>query len=214
VWLELPGKAFAFGLKAGPGDELYATDYRGRRLLRISPDRTVTTLADRFEDQPFNNPNDLCLDREGNVYFTDPQNDDKNSRGSVYRYGRDGKLTRVATGMQYPNGVVADASGRRLYVSETWTRRIVILDLDTSRPTILHEFPDPSVDGISLDEYGRLWVARLDHGSVDVLSPAGELLASYPMNGGRVTNMAWWKGRLFVTVSGRHSIYRLDVAGR
>jgi sugar lactone lactonase YvrE len=211
VWVELPAPAYAFGLKAGPHDELYAADYGGRRLLRISPDRQVTTLADRFQGAPFNHPNDLCLDRDGNVYFTDPQSGAKDSRGSVYRYSRDGKLSLVATDMQYPNGIVADDKAGKLYVTETFTRRIVTLDLATSSRRVLHEFAEPSVDGIALDDYGRLWVARLDYGSVDVLSAAGELLASYPMNGGRVTNLAWWAGRLFVTVSGRHSIYRLDV---
>jgi hypothetical protein len=39
----------------------------------------------------------------------------------------------------------------------------------TSRRT-LSEYPNASVDGISFDESGRLWVARLDQGSVDVLS--------------------------------------------
>ena len=48
-------------------------------------------------------------------------------------------------------------------------------------------------------------------GSVDVLSPAGGLLASYPLDGGRVTNLAWWEGELYVTVSGSHRIDRLDV---
>ena len=152
------------------------------------------------------------------MYFTDPQTNERDSRGSVYRYGRDGVLSRVATGLEYPNGIVADDKAGRLYVSETFTRRIVQFDLSAkgkaSNQRVLHEFAEPSVDGMALDRYGRLWVARLDHGSVDALSAAGELLASYPMNGGRVTNLAWWEDRLFVTVSGRHSIYRLDVFTR
>jgi len=106
----------------------------------------------------------------------------------VYRYSASGALTRVATGLQYPNGIVADDKAHRLYVSETFTRRIVVFDLaedgTAANQRVLHEFAEPSVDGMALDAYGRLWVARLDYGSVDALSEAGELLASYPLRAG------------------------------
>src|SRR6516164_2986383 len=96
VWLTLPdpppdpgGKvlhAFPFGLKADAQDRLIAADYGARRLLRISADRTVETLADSYEGRRFNNPNDVCLDRAGNIYFTDPQGHEKDSVGAIYRF--------------------------------------------------------------------------------------------------------------------------------
>lgn len=63
------------------------------------------------------------------------------------------------------------------------------------------------MDGLSVDEFGRVWVARLQTGTVDVLSPEGESQASYPL-GDRVTNMAWWDKSLYITVAGQHLIYR------
>ena len=43
-------------------------------------------------------------------------------------------------------------------------------------------------------------------------SPAGKLLASYPVGGDRVTNLAWRGNSLYVTVAGKvGAIYRLDV---
>jgi sugar lactone lactonase YvrE len=47
------------------------------------------------------------------------------------------------------------------------------------------------VDGRTVDEHGRIWVTRLDNKTVDVLSLAGKVLASYPVGGDRVTNVAW-----------------------
>lgn len=48
--------------------------------------------------------------------------------------------------------------------------------------------------------------------SVDVIDPdSGDLLASYTMGGPGVTNVAWWGKSLYVTVSGRNSIERLDI---
>ena len=109
VWLKLPDatpdaggkalRAFPFGMKVDAQDRLIVADYGGRRLLRISADKKVETLADAFEGRPFNNPNDVCLDRAGNIYFTDPQGADKDSVGAIYRYSAAGKLTRLHTGL-------------------------------------------------------------------------------------------------------------------
>jgi gluconolactonase len=226
VWLKLPdpppdpaGKvlhAFPFGLKADAMDRLIAADYGGRRLVRISVDRKVETLADSFEGRLFNNPNDVCLDRAGNIYFTDPQGPDKDSVGAIYRYTAAGKLTRLHTGLKYPNGIAVALDQKSLYVAETWTRSVVAFDLardgTLSRERRVYQFATPTVDGLAVDEQGRIWVARLDNKSVDVLAPAGKLLASYPVGGDRVTNLAWHEKSLYATVAGRvGAIFRLDV---
>jgi sugar lactone lactonase YvrE len=227
VWLKLPDpppgagrparRAFPFGLKADQRDRLVVADYGGRRLLRVSPDKQVETLADSYGGRPLNNPNDVCLDRAGNVYFTDPQGEDKASPGAIYRYSTQGQLTRLHTGLAYPNGLVVSPDQKTLYVAETWTRSVVAFDLaedgTLSRQRRLYQFRTPTVDGLATDEEGRIWVARLENKTVDVLSPEGKLLASYPGGGDRVTNLAWWKGSLYVTVAGQRSIYRLDVGG-
>jgi gluconolactonase len=226
VWLRLPDapaapgrkalRAFPFGLKADRHDRLIAADYGGRRLLRISADKKVETLADSYDGRPFNNPNDVCLDRAGNIYFTDPQGPDKGSAGSIYRFATTGRLTRLHGGLKYPNGLVVSPDQKTLYVAQTWTRSLVAFDLGKdgtlSRQRLVHQFKTPTVDGLALDVQGRIWVARLDNKSVDVLSPDGKLLASYPVGGDRVTNLAWRDRSLYVTVAGKvGAIYRLDV---
>jgi sugar lactone lactonase YvrE len=228
VWLRLPDapagpgrkalRAFPFGLKADRHDRLIAADYGGKRLLRISPEKKVETLADSYDGKPFNNPNDVCLDRAGNIYFTDPQGPEKGSVGSIYRYSTGGKLTRLHTGLKYPNGLVVSPDQKTLYVAETWTRSVVAFDLGRgtlSRQRLVHQFGTPTVDGLAVDEHGRIWVARLDSKSVDVLSVEGKLLASYPVGGDRVTNLAWWEKSLYVTVAGKvGGIYRVEVGVR
>jgi gluconolactonase len=226
LWLKLPdpapgpdGKtlhAFPFGLKADSQDRLIAADYGGRRLLRVSADKKVETLADSFEGRPFNNPNDVCLDRAGNIYFTDPQGPDKESVGAIYCYSAAGKLARLHTGLKYPNGLAVSSDQKCLYVAETWTRSVVAFELANdgtlSKQRLLYQFHSPTVDGLAVDEHGRIWVARLDNKTVDVLSPTGKVLASYPVGGDRVTNLAWREKSLYVTVAGKvGAIYRLDV---
>jgi len=226
VWLKLPdpasassGKAlhaFPFGMKADAQNRLIAADYGGRRLLRISADKRVETLADSYEGRPFNNPNDLCLDRAGNIYFTDPQGPDRASVGAIYRYSAAGKLTRLHTGLKYPNGLALSPDQKALYVAETWTRSVVAFDVAEdgalSKQRLVYQFSTPAVDGLAVDEHGRIWVARLDNKTVDVLALTGKVLASYPVGGDHVTNLAWREKSLYVTVAGKaRAIYRLDV---
>ena len=46
----------------------------GRRRISITgADGTVRTLADAFEGQRFNSPNDLAVTASGDVYFSDPR---------------------------------------------------------------------------------------------------------------------------------------------
>jgi sugar lactone lactonase YvrE len=111
-------------------------------------------------------------------------------------------------------GVSPDQKG--LYVGETWTRSVLAFDLTKdgtlSKQRLVHQFSTPTVDGLAVDEHGRIWVARLDNKTVDVLSSAGKVLARYPVGGDRVTNLAWWEKSLYVTVAGKvGAIYRLDV---
>ena len=41
----------------------------------LYPPEQVTTLADKYQGQPFNSLNDLALDKRGGVYFTDTGGD-------------------------------------------------------------------------------------------------------------------------------------------
>jgi gluconolactonase len=224
IWFELPqiaqpdgrlGAAFPTGLKIDAAGNILVADLSGKRIVRISPAREMTVLVDQFEGKPINGPNDLCLDRAGNIYFTDPAGSSAaKPTGVVYRYSAQGKLTKIQEGLAYPNGIVVSPSQTRLYVDETSTNRLLSFDLAPdgalSNKRVLHQFPTDSVDGLSVDQYGRIWVARLQNGTLDVVSPEGELLASYPV-GERVTNSTWWNKSVYVTVLGAHVIYQLKV---
>lgn len=175
VWFELPeivlpdgrrSAAFPTGLKVDAAGNLLVTDLRGKRLVRISPSREMTILVDHFEGKPINGPNDLCLDGAGNIYFTDPEGSSAaKPTGSIFRYSTAGELRQVQTGLAYPNGIVVDPSQSKLYVDETATNRVLVFDLDAggnlSKRRVLYEFPTNSADGMSVDEFGRIWVARL-----------------------------------------------------
>ena len=215
VWVEIPGGQ-ANGLNADAQDRIVVADYGGKRLLRFSQTREMEVLAAGCEGEPFLGLNDVCLDTAGNIYFSDPTGSGRdNAIGAIYRYSTAGLLSRLDSGMAFPNGLAVSQHQDRLFVAESGYNRILEYRLSPEGKAtdrrVFHQFPNDTVDGIAFDELGRLWVARWTNQTIDVLSASGELEASIPGGGDQVTNLAFWGKSLYVTVAGRHSIHRFDV---
>jgi len=223
VWVHTGGQAN--GLKVDGRGSIIVADYGGKRILRIHPlTRRIETLTDSCEGQPYRGPNDVCLDLAGNIYFTDPTGSSKeNPVGAVYRIemqsGEVRGVKRLADGLAFPNGLAVSPDQKRLYVAESDTNRLLCWGLQAdgtlSDKRVVIEFPNPTLDGIMFDEFGRLWIARWTNKTVDVVDvEKGELLKSYPAGGDEVSNLCWWGTDLYITVAGQHSIHRLPVGVR
>ena len=222
LWVHTGGSAG--GIKYDGRGHIVVTDNGGRRIVRFdTKTRAREVLADNYLGRPFKGPNDLCLDTDGNVYFTDPGPMVMGIRGEVYRVeigsnGVPGPVTLLDEGLDFPNGIALHPEGDRLYVAVSRDDAILGYDLQdgcVSNRRVAYQFDSPTVDGIAFDEDARLWVARFSNGTVDALDVDGsELLASYAMGGTDVTNLCFWNTSLYVTVRGRHSIERLDLGIR
>ena len=66
------GTNCANGLMFDAGGTLFACEGGARRVVRYEPDGSATALTDGFEGQRFNIPNDLAIDPQGRIWFTDP----------------------------------------------------------------------------------------------------------------------------------------------
>jgi len=160
---------------------LLACEGGNRRLTAISADGKVTVLADRYEGKKLNSPNDLWIDPQGGVYFTDPRygkQDGLEQDGfHVYYLPPEGKpLVRVLDNLVKPNGVVGTADGKLLYVADagdgkTYGYRI---QSDGSLTDGKHFAPVGS-DGMTLDEKGNLYLTR---GVVHVYSADAKRIAT------------------------------------
>jgi gluconolactonase len=211
VWAETNGQAN--GLKCDAAGRLVVADFGGKRVTRFDPTtRKFEVLTDSFGGQPYRGPNDVCLDQAGNIYFSDPTGSSQEEPiGAVYRIsmapdGTPEGVVRLDDGLAFPNGLAVHLDGRRLYLAETGTDRLLAYDIDstgrlTNRRTAV-QFDTPSLDGMCFDEHARLWIARWVNGSVDVVDvDADRVLASYPI-GDRVTNLCWGGTSLYVTDAG------------
>jgi gluconolactonase len=184
VWRE--NTNYANGLTFDAQGRLYAceggADENHRRVVRYEADGSVTVLADRFEGKRLNIPNDLVVDRQGSVWFTDPFYEgaagpwsaDRTHKDlpheSVYRLDpqADGtwSIARVTFETTRPNGILFSLDYKTLYVAQsgrepTEARQLraypVNDDRSLGQPEILHDFgAHRGIDGMRLDTEGNI----------------------------------------------------------
>ncbi len=178
------------GLAFYKDGSLFACDNERNAIVRIHPDGRCEIYAEKYRVKGFRGPNDLAFDAKGNLYFTDPAGSGlRNPTGCVYRVeATTRKVTRVADGLAFPNGLAFSADGRWLYVAESQKNRILRFSVRSNGMLgRAQEFADLSSagkgepDGIAFDTAGNLWVAHFGAHQVLVISPRGETFDSYVM---------------------------------
>lgn len=179
------------GLIFGQDGKLIACDQGMRRLYRLEDDGTKTTLVDRYEGKRFNSPNDLVMDRDGNIFFTDPPYGmvDESHREiqwhGVYRLATDGSVMLLTKEFSRPNGIALSPDQKTLYVAQSDPDRPIVGAFDVNSDgsvsgnrTLFDAKPFTAdlglPDGMTVDASGNLWVTG--PGGVLILSSNGKLL--------------------------------------
>jgi gluconolactonase len=198
-----------------------------RSVLRYEHDGSITTLASHYNGKPLNAPNDLCFDKHGRIYFTDPRYGDRSDLEQdcmgVYRIELDGSLTRVIDDMETPNGILISADNRTLYLVDHnpdpgGARTLVAYDIDSSGSckwrALLHDYGSGYGDGMVLDMAGNIYLTAGDGyaAGVYIFTPDGEQLGFIPTPeiAGNCTFGGPDLRTLYVTASS--SLYRIRLA--
>lgn len=189
--LGLDGKASVHRKGAGTNGLLF--DHQGRlvccessarRITRTGQAGTITVLTDRYEGKRYNTPNDLTIDKQGRIYFTDPRYGSRkgmeivDAQGrtieGVYRIDTDGTVKRVLgrDAVDRPNGVLVSGDGKHLFVADNnndvvggarklWRFELTKDgDVDTKSRKLLYDWgKGRGPDGLKQDDEGRLYVA-------------------------------------------------------
>ncbi|HYM10932.1 MAG TPA: SMP-30/gluconolactonase/LRE family protein [Bryobacterales bacterium] len=148
-----------------------------RRVVRYEAGGGFTVLADRFEGKRLNIPNDLVVDPQGRVWFTDPfyegaagpwsfdRANKELDHDSVYRLDPqpDGtySIHRVTFDTTRPNGLLFAMDYKTLYVAQSGRRPDekrqlraypVTSDGSLGAGAVLHDFGEHrGIDGMRLD---------------------------------------------------------------
>ena len=171
------------GLAFDINGNLYGCCSGGRAIVRFEKDGSTTTIVDRLDGVRLNTPNDLAIDRQGRIWFSNPWNDinidpsekpemeerdilraDPQSDGSwICR-----RMTYDVTGT---NGLLISPDQLNLYMIQTESemgglrelRSYPILDDGSlGQYIVLHQFgndyrgPQRGIDGMCLDSEGNI----------------------------------------------------------
>ena len=214
------------GSEFGPGG--------GRRVTRTDlATGEYTVVTERFDGARYNSPNDIVVDGQGRVYFTDPCYGDRSimemEKEGVYRIDTDGRVTRILEqpAIERPNGLAVTQDSKTLYLVDSCpvkggNRKIWKFDLDPSgQPSnqrVAFDFaPGRGGDGMRIDQEGNLYVAagvitprsanetsEVPPG-IYVISPEGKLKGRIPIMEDVITNLAFGgpDGRTLYVTAGK-----------
>ena len=196
---------------------LYGCQSAGRRIVRFESDgTTITSLPHQLDGKRHNNPNDLAVDKQGRIWFTDPFNgtagDQELDHMSVLRLdpqpGGGWTLNRATYDVSRPNGILISRDQKTLYVAQSdytpgqprQLRAYPINDDGSLGPfKTLHTFGadhegvQRGVDGMTLDADGNIvvcagWEQSGPGPMIYVFAPSGRILETHPMRVDRPTN--------------------------
>eukprot|EP00249_Psilotum_nudum_P011005 c22907_g1_i1 orf=153-1334(+) len=153
--------------------ELYIADaYFG--LLVVGPEGgEAKSVVSEAEGVPFNFTNDVAIDADGTVYFTDSSANYQRRRflmaalsgddsGRLLSYNPLTEETKVLyRGLQFPNGLAISKDASFLVLSETTTSRLLRFWIKGEKAGTLETFVNlPGFpDNVRVNEKGEFWVA-------------------------------------------------------
>jgi gluconolactonase len=206
-------------------------EHAGRRVVRYEYDGTVTVIADKFEGKRLNSPNDIVVNPNGDIWFTDPAygiNGNyegfpaaSENKESVYRVdGKSGQIVRITDEFTGPNGICFSPDYKKVYVADTGTgREVRVFDTDgrtvrNSKRFVQLDVPGSNgapaaADGIRCDIEGNLWCGARP--GVQIVAPTGERIGMIrlPENCANICFGGTKRNRLFMTAS--QSLYSVYV---
>lgn len=224
IWkYETDGKLSLFMQKTGrangsyfdrKGNLIVCADEHGE-LRSISPNAKVKILLKAYEGKQFNGPNDLWVNAQGDIYFTDPyyQRDywqrtaPALSSNDVYYLPKGAKKAiMVANGMVRPNGIVGTSDGKYLYIADIGAGKTYRYSIEKNgnlgnKKLII----DKGSDGMTLDEKGNIYVTG--GGSVLIYNVEGELIGQIKVPEGPSNVCFAGKGRDILFITARKSVY-------
>lgn len=166
-----------------------------------------TVLADKYQGKRFNAPNDLCLNRKGQIYFTDPRYLGSESRElehrAVYRIDTDGTVIEITHDCEKPNGIALSPDERTLYLADHNNGTDAIDAVDPANPpqpgamkiyafpldeqglvsgprrTLLDFGTENGCDGMTVDTKGNIYLTSrsLKRPGVLIIDPEGNEVA-------------------------------------
>ncbi|RKN80048.1 SMP-30/gluconolactonase/LRE family protein [Ulvibacterium marinum] len=158
------------------------------QLWRIDTEKNVTVLVEDFDDKKLNGPNDLWVDPNGGIYFTDPfykrpwwtHEEPEQVAKRVYYLTPDmGEVRIVAEDYVQPNGIIGTADGKTLYVADIGDKKTYSYTMNADGSlTDKKLFAELGSDGMTVDNQGNVY---LTGDGVTVFDKTGQQIHHIPI---------------------------------
>ncbi|MFS4418277.1 SMP-30/gluconolactonase/LRE family protein [Maribacter sp. 2307ULW6-5] len=217
-WMQPSGRSN--GLYFGPDGALYACADEKNELWQIDANKKVTVLVSQFEGKKLGGPNDLWINGQGGIYFTDPfykrswwgHSTPEIKERRVYYLPAKGKTPIVvAKDFVNPNGIIGTADGKTLYIADIGDKKTYVFKVEKDgQLTDRSLFCNMGSDGMTLDTEGNVY---LTGDGVTVFSPQGEKLHHIAVPEKWTANVTFGgpdRKTLFITAM--DSVYTLEMA--
>jgi len=226
------------GLTLDKAGNLVMCQHGDRRLAKLAswstPQGKQVVLADKYDGQRFNSPNDLAYHPSGDLFFTDPQYglaknvDDPGKElpfQGIFRLDTKGKVHLLYKDLERPNGLAFSPDGKTLYVANSHPPRAIWMAFDVKADKTLGEgrvlFDATELvktrkglpDGLKVDKTGNIFATG--PGGVFVFSKQGKHLGTI-LTGEATANCAFGGdgGTLYITADMYLARIRLQTKGR
>lgn len=161
-------------------------------------------VVDRYQGRRLNSPNDVVVQRDGTIWFTDPpygilsdreghRAESELGRNYLFRHDPATGATRIASDwLEEPNGLAFSPDESILYASDTSAalrtdggghHHIVAFDVvggqDLARPRVFAVVEPGLPDGFRVDVHGFVYTSSAD--AVQVFHPDGSRIARIPV---------------------------------
>jgi signal peptidase len=224
LFAALPEGSVGVSIRVGADQRMFVADYKRHNIFVLEPGSKEPRVY--FHSDQFSQPNDMALARDGTLYASDPYF--KKRSGQVWRIGAGANGAGQGTVMASPrklttaNGIDLSPDEKTLYVAESATNEIWAYRLDgaaLAAPRLVKKFPDFEIDGLRTDMDGRIYVARILKGTIEILTPGGTTIREIVLSAAEPTNLAFGGAdgkTVYVTQrkGGYIETFRVDRPGR
>ncbi len=202
------------GLAFDKNGNLIACKGGAGRLISIDPTGQITVLTDQYDGQRYNEPNDLWIDPQGGIYFTDPvyQRVKVQAGEDVYYLAPDRqRVTRVIDDLVRPNGIVGTADGESLYVADHGAGKTYVCTINVDGSLSNKKlFVSTGSDGMKLDASDNLYLTVPNQ--VEVFDANGNHLRDIPTQE-NPTNVAFaGKDGQTLFITARTAVYTMPLS--
>jgi gluconolactonase len=222
TFLDSAGRAN--GLYFDHQGNLLACADRHNQLWKITPEKEIQVLVEYYNRNLLNGPNDLWVDPENGIYFTDPlykrsywarEPVSEQSGEYVYYITPDlSELKTVAVDVVKPNGIIGTPDGKKLYVADIGDKKTYVYEIEEDGSLSNRKlFAEMGSDGMTIDNKGNIYITGK---GVSVFNKKGKKLGNIPVDARWTANVTFGgkdQQTLFITASEYLYALKMKVKG-